>query len=118
MASQVAPGAVRAAREGRGKSSFPGRCLDNTIAEPAQADVILSERARNRRRARLIRNLRGVYRLGDRAIIELIIQLAETLGAISRLEDLAERYVLLDPKILQSLGASGFPPFPIRTVEL
>jgi hypothetical protein len=74
-------------------------------------------RETNRRRARLIRKLRRVYRLGPRATAELVIALAERSDALPLLEDLAHRFAeRLDPDLLRALGGYEFPPSPVRLV--
>jgi hypothetical protein len=69
-----------------------------------------------RLRARLIRHLRVVYRLGERPIAELVIEVAEKVGACPLLEELAERYARLDPVILRDIGGDRFPASPIRII--
>jgi hypothetical protein len=77
------------------------------------AETLAQLREANQRRARLIRNLGKVYRLGPRPIVEL----AKRSDALPLLEDLAQRFAeRLDSDLLRALGADDFPPAPIRVI--
>src|SRR5207244_12678040 len=67
-------------------------------------------REKNRRRARLIHHLRAIIAVGERPVVELLIDLACRLNGLQLLEELAERYAAVDPVILRMIGGSGFPP--------
>lgn len=65
----------------------------------------------------MVANLRRVYDLGPRPMVELVLELANSADPIARLEELAERYCTrLDPVLLRATGADRFPSAPIRVV--
>jgi hypothetical protein len=71
------------------------RDLDAEIFTASAATVrpdVAELRELNRRRARLIRNLRRVYRHGSRATGELAIELATRVDALSVLEEVSNRF--------------------------
>ena len=74
-------------------------------------------RKQNRRRTRLVSQLRRVHGYGPRPTFELVIDLATRAGAIELLEHIAELYAKLDPDLLRAIGAHDFPARPIRVVE-
>jgi hypothetical protein len=71
----------------------------------------------NRRRDRVIRNLRHVYQHGPRATGELAIELATRLDGLLVLEEVARRFAdRLDSDILRAIGRHDFPCLPLHVV--
>jgi hypothetical protein len=71
----------------------------------------------NRRRDRLIRNLRRIYQLGPGATGELAIELATRVDGLLVLEELARRFAdRLDPDLLRAIGCHYFPCPPLHVV--
>ena len=71
----------------------------------------------NRRRDRLIRDLRRVYQHGPRATGELAIELATWVDGLLVLEEFARRFAdRLDPDLLQAIGCHDLPCPPLHIV--
>src|SRR5215471_4257656 len=107
MAKQVAPGAVRAAAEGRGRSSCTGRRPDNILAREAQVCLL-----RRLRRQRQVEQICRVPRL----VFELLDELDRHHGLGADLDRRLARYAEADWSLLRALGANRFPPPPVRIV--
>lgn len=107
-----------AALAGAGQTgSERGESLGITRKGRGQDQTLADLREGNRRRARLIRNLRRVYGCGPRAAGELAIELATRVNALPVLEELAQRFAdRVDPDLLRAIGCDDFPRPPIRLV--
>jgi hypothetical protein len=71
----------------------------------------------NRRRSRLIRNLRPLYRHRPRATGGLATELATRVDALSVLEELAQRFAdRLNPDLLRAIGCHDLPCSPLHVV--
>jgi hypothetical protein len=76
-------------------------------------------RQENLRRDRLITRLRAIIALGERPIVELLLDLGCRLGwldGLQLLEQFVERYARVDPVILRTIGGTAFAPGPIRVI--
>lgn len=80
---------------------------------PGQRLPLEAARARAAEQQRRVHLARAVYRLGERPIVELVLQLATDeptcIAAI-------ERFASLEPETLRALGGDRFPPPPLRLV--
>lgn len=85
---------------------LPHRRVDRNIRPSLEA-----ARAENRRRQRFITNARIVHRLGDRATVELLNEIAERSGQRCLVESITRAYAAISPVALKITGGDGFPPF-------
>jgi soluble lytic murein transglycosylase-like protein len=61
---------------------------------------------------RLQRDVAAVYRLGARALYELLREIGASTGARPLIDQIAARYAGLDPALVRAVGADRFPPHP------
>jgi hypothetical protein len=73
-------------------------------------------RAANMRRQRLIRHVRAVHRLGERATFELVDEIARALHASDTVSAIAEKLAGTNPDLLRALGGDSFPAAPLRII--
>jgi hypothetical protein len=67
----------------------------------------------------LRRNVERIHKLGDRALYELLLELARDLGPRKApwLLKRIEAYAAIDPEILAALGGDRAPAAPLRLVR-
>lgn len=109
MRRRDAPGRAGDAA-GSGIWNFTQHLPDTTTAHPAPA-----ANAAPLIRLRRQRHVERLYRLGPRAVFELL----DELDRVHRLTDLdarLARYAAVDPEILRALGANRFPERQFRLV--
>jgi hypothetical protein len=111
----LAAGGAGSATHGNSRAGINGGPPYNTAIN--QAREVAALRERNRRRSRLIAQLRQIYALGPRATVEFIHGFPNFAGEIDLIEELAERYCArLDPALLRATGGDRFPATPIRLI--
>jgi len=93
-----------------------GRRSIGRAKEPSGITKLAWLRAENARRDRLIARLRAIIALGERPIVELVLDLACRLDGLQLLEQLVECYAGLGPVVLRTIGGTGFAPAPLRVV--
>ena len=101
------------------RSIAKGQVTDAAVTRKrrAQDPNFADLRELNRRRARLIQNLRRVYAHGARVSGELAIEFAIAVDALPVREELAQRCAdRVEPGFLRAIGREDFPGPPIRVV--
>jgi hypothetical protein len=99
------------------ETSRPSPCLAAKMRPPHSLCHFADLQELNRRRPRLIQNLRRVYAQGARVSGELAIEFAIAIDALPARDEFAQRFAdRVDPGFLRAIGRDDFPGPPIRVV--
>jgi hypothetical protein len=93
--------------------------MDLLIPPPMRADKrrsITRARAANLRRQRLERHACLIHGLGPRALAELLDEICRVTGRRAIVEDIAERFAVIDLEALIVTGGDRFAPMLIRII--